>query len=537
MTNDSSSRNAALRLLGLSEGASQKDIARAYKQRARALRPNVTRGDPEQEGLLRKITDAFQTLGGTLPPEREPIVFTPARMRGTEEPAAEPPKRPRLNLSLSRTGVVAMAIIAGVLAMIIGYAEKLPCNPPRVWDGFQYRHNCYSDILPLYGARPEPFQEGERKTSFAEHGLAYRDNWLEYPALTGLFISTVNAPVKNNNPAGFLSANAFGLSLFALAGIAALALIARRPERLLLYAFAPAMIAYAFHNWDLIPVGLIGIGFWAYTRNKDGLAGAMIGLGAAAKVFPGLALPALALARRREGKAMGPLVISTILWFAIPNAIVLAYAGIDGWWFPWGFQSTRLPNFETVWYFVLHHGQGWWDFGNDFWFGGDYARVAQLASTMMFGVFSLLLLWRESKREQFRPITTAFGIVILFLMTAKVFSPQYAIWLLPFFVLVRVPWHAFVAYVVGDLLALTAVWTYFTAFADNTAAGWHFAFLEFAVYLRYATLGYVLYWTRKAEDLNGDAAPVVIGPASTLWPDQRVAMPMRQNEPSGGAPA
>ena len=38
-----------------------------------------------------------------------------------------------------------------------------------------------------------------------------------------------------------------------------------------------------------------------------------------------------------------------------------------------------------------------------------------------------------------------------FLLLHKVHSPQYTLWLVPFFVLLRVPWGWVVAYLVADL--------------------------------------------------------------------------------------
>ncbi|MGH2828861.1 MAG: glycosyltransferase 87 family protein [Actinomycetota bacterium] len=413
--------------------------------------------------------------------------------------------------AMHRGGLVAVAIIGTVAAMIAGFLLKAPCNPPRVWDGFQYSRNCYTDVLPLYGDRG-----GELKAArpFAHHGLAYRDLNLEYPALTGLFISSVNAPVPENDASKFLAANAMGLAIFGLIGAAALAAIARRPKRLVLYVAAPALVSYAFHNWDLLAVGFAAVGLWAFARDRDSLAGAMLGLGAAAKVYPGLIVPALMLARLREGRRAAPVFWNAFLWFAIPNAVVFAYAGGSAWWFPWKFQSMRLPNFETLWYFILHHGSRATQ--SDFWFDGGFAKTASALSLLLFVMGALLLLFFEWRRPRFRPVTTAFGLVVLFLLTAKVFSPQYAIWLLPFFVLVRVPWHAYVLFVLGDFFVLGAVWGFFNAIAHGGSQN-DVLVLEIATGFRYLTLLYLLFWTRRGEDLTGDEPEPRSLPAGEPW--------------------
>lgn len=433
---------------------------------------------------------------------------------------------------VSRVAVILVAVILSIFGVMVGFFVKKQCEPPREWNGYQYTHNCYNDIMPLYGHRGGDFSylpgceavEGAepsnecRAVPFSAHGLAYRDNRLEYPALSGLAISAANVFVPAGDSIAYFRVNALMLAMFAIAGGAALGAIARDPKRIALYALAPAMFSYAFLNWDLLAVGLMAVALWAFVRERDILAAALLGLGAAAKVFPGLLVPALMLARRREGKPAWPILLYSLVWFAVPNLVVFLYAGTAGWWFPWKFQSERIPNFETVWFFILHHGSratgpSW----NDFWFpaGGPFSKIAQLGSMALFGISSLILLWRESLRSTIRPITTGFGIVLLFLITAKVFSPQYALWLLPFFVVVRVPWHAFALFALTDVMVLGAIWAFLPSGSDFNRN-----ILEVAVFMRYAALIYVLFWTRRdGEELTGEreSLPEGAGSAAGAW--------------------
>ena len=48
-----------------------------------------------------------------------------------------------------------------------------------------------------------------------------------------------------------------------------------------------------------------------------------------------------------------------------------------------------------------------------------------------------------------------------FLLLHKVHSPQYTLWLLPFFVLLRVPWGWVVAYLVADLVMGIGIFRWF----------------------------------------------------------------------------
>ena len=73
----------------------------------------------------------------------------------------------------------------------------------------------------------------------------------------------------------------------------------------LLTAAAPALAgSVALTRFDLWPVLLVALALWALAAGRDALGAALLGLGVAAKLWPGLVLPfALALAWRRGGRA------------------------------------------------------------------------------------------------------------------------------------------------------------------------------------------------------------------------------------------
>src|SRR5207247_788911 len=121
----------------------------------------------------------------------------------------------------------------------------------RVWDGFQFRHLCYNDVQPLYYARGLnerrfPYVSSTDTTRFQERDV-------EYPAGTGLYMGVVMETTTTAD--GFFNANAVGIALMGLATAGALIALALEPKRVLLYAVAPALVLYAFHNWDLLAVG------------------------------------------------------------------------------------------------------------------------------------------------------------------------------------------------------------------------------------------------------------------------------------------
>jgi len=381
-----------------------------------------------------------------------------------------------------------------------------------VWDGIQYRRSCYNDVLPLYFARHLNEKRFPYLHSTEQTRVAQQD--LEYPVGTGLYVGTVAE--MTSTPTGFFNANAVGLTLMGLAAALVLAAMALDPRRVLLYAIAPALVLYAFHNWDLLAVGLATLALYAYWRGADLWAGLLLGLGAATKLYPAFLLPALALgAWRRDEKVpwgMGGAFLAGVAALNVP--VMLANFG--GWKYPWDFQSTRTANFETLWFMIHRHSRGTWFFNSS---------LVNLISGGAFVAGSAALLVIEALRKRARPYALGFGILVVFLLTAKVYSPQYALWLLPFFALLRLPWWSYVAFAITDAAVWFSVSSYFLAAQFHDLArdpAWariaehRLNVLEAAVWARYAALFALLVFSIFATELvrergkHADEAPVLL---------------------------
>ncbi|HEV2686831.1 MAG TPA: glycosyltransferase 87 family protein, partial [Actinomycetota bacterium] len=243
---------------------------------------------------------------------------------------------------------------------------------------------------------------------------------------------------------------------------------------------------------------LMCVGLRAFHHRADGWTGTALGLGAAAKVFPGLIVPALVLARRREtGKISWRMIGTAIGSFVVVN---IPFVIIDraGWWAPWKFQSTRFPNYETSWYNVFRHLAS--HFGS-FW-RDTYPGLTSDLSAALFVAGAVWLLWAESRRARIRPYATSFGILLIWLLAAKVYSPQYALWLLPFFALVEIPWWGFAGFAITDAAVWVTVSWFFLSFrpfgrGNVDTMAW---ILEAMVYARYAVLFLLLWLSRRADE-------------------------------------
>jgi uncharacterized membrane protein len=412
--------------------------------------------------------------------------------------------------------MLVVALAGCAIALIVSYNLKDLCTRHQ-WDGYQYRTLCYNDVFALYtfrglDARPFPYIHGDGifENEHRADGSQVEQGDLEYPALTGVLIGVV-AEVTHDGVT-FFRVTSGVLAIFALLSVVLLSRVARAQWRLFFFAVAPSLILYAFHNWDLFAVSLMCAGLMAFHRRADGFTGMWLGLGAAAKVFPGLILPALLLARRREtGKIPARMIVTTAVSFVAVN-VPFAIMNRAGWWAPWKFQSTRFPNFETSWYNIFCHLAPRCELRSGTFWTDTYPGLTSYASAALFLVGIAWLLRAESKRDYFRPYATSFGILLIWLLTAKVYSPQYALWLLPFFVLVEIPWGGFAAFAVTDAAVWIAVSAYFLSYPPvgrgNITQMGHI--LEATVWARYAVLLLLLWLTRRANENVVD--PVRLSP-------------------------
>lgn len=401
----------------------------------------------------------------------------------------------------SRAPVVAGALVAA-FSLMIGFALKDQCTRHN-WDGFQYRSSCYNDVFSLYYFRglqhrvfPYIHGDGVLENEKDQNGNQIEIGDLEYPVVTGYYVGAIAAIVRDGK--AFFRANVAGLALFGLGAVALTTLLARDRRRIGYFALAPSLMLYAFHNWDLLALFFLCAGLVAFRARRDTGAGVLLGIGAAAKVFPGLILPALALHRWREQRRVPwMMVLAAAGSFAAVNLPVLL-ANWVGWAFPWKFQSTRFPNFETSWYMIYRHLQS---VGGGFW-ATTYPKLTSYLAVALFAAGAIALLRAEARRDSSGPHATAFGLLLIFLLSGKVYSPQYALWVLPFFVLVKMPWYSFAAFAITDAAAWFAVSAYFLA-APPLSAGdpsLRLTLLEIAVWVRYAVLVWLLWLTRRAPE-------------------------------------
>lgn len=342
---------------------------------------------------------------------------------------------------------VRIVLALACLVFALHWVQKSPCRDGAWTDLIQYKDHCYTDVLALYYAEGL----GDGKVPYAQHPV-------EYPVLTGAFMGALGLPVHAlsqsfdiNQGKWFYDLNAIVLSLLGVGTVAmVLALRRRRPFDALLLAIAPAMLVTATVNWDLLAVAPTVGALFAWARRRPVLAGFLFGLGVAAKFYPLLILGPLLVLALRTGKLRqaGTTVLTAALTWAAINLPVAALWP-DAWMRFFDLNSTRGVDWGTIWYIGAHlpHG-GLPGFG---WLG---AHISAL--NLLYGVLFALCCLAIGALALFAPrrprlAQLAFLVVACFLITGKVWSQQYVLWLIPLAVLARPRWGAFLAWQLAEI--------------------------------------------------------------------------------------
>ena len=351
--------------------------------------------------------------------------------------------------------MIATVVAVCLVTLAAGYLLKARCTDPG---SNQYRDLCYNDIQPLFGIRGIqagifPYVNGDVVDGDLVNGA------IEYPVLTGVFMWF--AGLFANTHGDYLWVTAALLTPFAL--IAAYLLARMTAARALLFAAAPALVLYAFHNWDLLVVAAVMAGMWAWYRGQALWAAVAFGVGAALKMYPALFLLPLALEGWRSGDRRGA-VRSLAVGAGTFVAINLPFALInfDGWWTTYAFHQRRLPNFDTVWMLGLQPD-------GDVIMSVESFNLLTTALIVVSFAAAVVIGWRRAvlREEDYPFLQVAGAALVAFLLWNKVHSPQYALWLLPFFALLRVNVGWWVAYSLADLAVYAGIFRWFYDYASS----------------------------------------------------------------------
>ena len=454
--------------------------------------------------------------------------------------------------------IVATSLLLTSLLMYWSYRVKVTCGGPPFLEGGRSSHwpvgdpdavvPCYSDLMYLWKGR------GIDEHIFPYiHGGINADGKLfggvvEYPVLSGMmmWLGAIGAHTDTE----FFQHSVLLLVPFGLAITVMLALMVR--WWVLFWSATPPLVLYSFHNWELpvtaTAVAAVAVMAWgAGTNPKTSrrrlslrtsaiLASILLALGFCLKIYPGLFVLPLALyvltrgeagdastvegvqprrlrceERKRRASKPGettpdrytqdfrPLdwigaawvtaaAIITVIVVQLPFMIL----GFDGWKAALSFQGQRKADVDTnsIWYWGLRHVTG----GQNSTYNSLVGVLSPMLILAAFALTIYLGLRYYERVGTFPWIGVAASMLAGFMLFHKVHSPQYTLWILPFFVLLQIRWPVIVAYLVADFVLDTTIFRLFGIYTSGSDMKWWvIGGVNFGVWVHAMVLAYAIF--------------------------------------------
>ncbi len=400
-------------------------------------------------------------------------------------------------------------VLLTLVTSLFGWWQKSPCRVHPWADAYQYSRGCYSDVFALYFA--EKLADGQQP---------YLEYPVEYPVVIGGVMATAAKVVTvfpaDQRPRRFFDLTWAILTAFAVVVVVTTARLAgrRRPWDAALFALAPVLVLHSATNWDLVAMGLTGLGLLAWARQKPVLAGVVLGAATATKLYPILFLVPLAALCLRAGRLrffamtaaaalITPVLITLPVYLNSPffadvggqQTVVAAspidrlgadglgalapkvntvapdgspVVGVNAAYRFFELNTTRPADWDSAWFVLQKLRDKPLDVGLA---AGEAPHrlnrgVAVLFVLLLLGVVGLALFAPRRPRL----MQLIFLTVLAFLLTNKVWSPQFSLWLVPLAALARPRWRPFLAWQATEALVLFTRFAFFFGM-DRAGAG------------------------------------------------------------------
>ncbi|WP_149360213.1 glycosyltransferase family 87 protein [Lolliginicoccus suaedae] len=386
--------------------------------------------------------------------------------------------------------VLALAVLVLALAWTGKAAciQQYPGGPDGTqvldWrDSRQYVALCYSDTVPLYGAHRLNELALPYKTSWEQENAdgTVVTRYMEYPVVTGMYqyaAAVVASVWAEGAREGWLpgalpvvlyfNVVALGLAVAWLLTVrCTMALAGRRPWDAALVALSPIALVHVFTNFDAIATALTLLALLAWSRGRSATSGLLIGLGAAAKLYPVFlvgALLVLCLRTGRLGSWARMLVAAIAAWLAVNLPVRVLYP--QGWLEFFRLNNERGMDPDSI-YNVVRSFTGWPGFDGVL-AAGESPRILNAVSLGAFLLVCIAVAIIALTAPR-RPRVTQLMLLLVvgFLITNKVWSPQFSLWLVPLAVLAVPRYRLLLAWMVIDALVWVPRMYYYLGTGSN----------------------------------------------------------------------
>ena len=404
----------------------------------------------------------------------------------------------RDRLRLADAGLAPVALLAA-LPVLASLWKQGPCLD-RGWGGTEpFWRFCYSDLA--VGVQ----------TAGADRGLtAYLsgDVPLQQPPLTGALVSFI----AGVGPGGdVLATQRWVLGVWAVLAVVSLVLVAwwvrTMPEHgsadPVQVVLAPVAALTVLLSPDLLGVVLATGGLWAWSRRHPALAGALLGAGVMARIYPAVLLAVVAVHAWRTGRErdlvrVGGAAVAAMFVIAVPF-LLLSPGTLTRSWSTWFDTPAGLG---SVWYLPTLAGHPW--------AASVVTIVAGLGIVVALVLAGLLVLGAPSTPRLGAVALVAVAVV---LVTGTSFPVQASLWLVPLVAMAGLRWRDHLVWALAEGVHFVAVWLYLGGLQNpdkSLPAGWY----ALTLLLRVTAVAFlaVRAWqssTETSEDVSPDVMQTI----------------------------
>ncbi len=228
------------------------------------------------------------------------------------------------------------------------------------------------------------------------------------------------------------------------------------------WILAPSFIFYGTINYDLPVVFLIVLSVFLFSKEKYYQSVFWLALGVVVKVFPVFLLPLFIWKAPKELR-----IKLFVLFGTVVLALNLPYMLTDfkAWIFPYVWQISsnisKGPDQGTYWWLI-------------------YPLTGKFTGWLSLILFGGFYWYTCAKMKKAHFFDLCLNVIFLFLLTDRIYSPQYNLYLLPFLVLATYPAHKKTFYFMDVLNVIIVLFCFILKE--------HPLFLQIFVMLRYIAL-------------------------------------------------
>jgi hypothetical protein len=260
-------------------------------------------------------------------------------------------------------------------------------------------------------------------------GVPYRDTRIEYPPLTWAAAKVIDAPSFRTEAARLVWSQ-LALDLLTAAALA-YGWGRRAAVAYLVLGLVLTLWPFVYIRLDLLSVALAAWGLAWARRHRPAAGGLALGLACLAKLWPLVLLPLLAVTGRVRALAIAGATVALgvagwVAWGTTRGIVdVVTFRGAKGW----QIESVIGALMRAIGTARVAGDQGALRVGRV----APLARDASLLLIVALVVAVCMLLRRVARPEAgLVDGVAATTVVAGLLATSSIFSPQYAVWLLPF---------------------------------------------------------------------------------------------------------